>query len=127
MVQLVDSLDLSTNVELLDGLVQVDNGRVLNVTTEDELSLLGPKSGEIPRQHAPLEHEPLWLFDCVRMRSMRHQPSQIPLSSCTFVDEKKEKATANLHMRDWIGSATRKINQRSKLTCRDGRCRQWSG
>lgn len=46
MVQLVDGLDLSTNVELLDGLVQVLDGRVLNVTTEDELSLLGPKSGE---------------------------------------------------------------------------------
>ena len=46
VVQLVDGLDLSTNVELLDGLVQVLDGRVLNVTTEDELSLLGPKSGE---------------------------------------------------------------------------------
>lgn len=45
MVELVDSLDLTTNVELLDGLVQVVDGRVLGVTTEDKLSLLGPKSG----------------------------------------------------------------------------------
>lgn len=45
MVELVDSLDLTTNVELLDGLVQVLDGRVLGVTTEDKLSLLRPKSG----------------------------------------------------------------------------------
>lgn len=35
VVQLVDSLDLSTNVEFLDGLVEVDNGRVLGVTAKD--------------------------------------------------------------------------------------------
>lgn len=46
MVELVDSLDLTTNVELLGGLVQVLDGRVLGVTTEDELTLLSPKSGE---------------------------------------------------------------------------------
>lgn len=43
MVQLVDSFNLTTNVELLSGLVQVLDGGVLRVTTEDELALLGPK------------------------------------------------------------------------------------
>jgi hypothetical protein len=55
VVQLVNSLDLATNVEFLNGLVQVLNGRVLWVTAKDKLSLSGPKSGEIPRQHAPLK------------------------------------------------------------------------
>lgn len=43
MVELVNSINLTTNVELLSGLVQVLDGRVLGVTTEDELALLGPK------------------------------------------------------------------------------------
>lgn len=46
MVELVDGLDLATNVELLDGVVQVHDSRVLWVTAEDELSLSSPKSGE---------------------------------------------------------------------------------
>jgi hypothetical protein len=46
VVQLVNSLDLATNVEFLDGLVQVLDGRVLWVTAKDKLSLSGPKSGE---------------------------------------------------------------------------------
>lgn len=46
MVELVDSLNLSTNVELLDGVVQVHDSRVLWVTAEDELSFSSPKLGE---------------------------------------------------------------------------------
>lgn len=54
MVQLVDSLNLSTNVELLDGLVQVLDSRVLGITTEDKLGLLGPRyRGKNPRQPDP--------------------------------------------------------------------------
>jgi hypothetical protein len=54
VVQLVNSLDLSTDVEVLDGLVQELDGRVLGVTAEDELALLLPKLGEtIPRQQRP--------------------------------------------------------------------------
>lgn len=91
VVELVNSLDLSTNVEFLDGLVQVDDGRVLWVTTEDELTLFGPKSGEIPRQQAPLEHEPFLLFDCVRIHSMRRQSSQIAFSMYFVQKRKKTK------------------------------------
>lgn len=43
VVQLVDSVNLTTNVVILSGLVQVLDGGVLRVTTEDELALLGPK------------------------------------------------------------------------------------
>lgn len=46
MVELVDGLDLSTNVELLDGVVQVDDSRVLWVTAEYKLGLFSPKLGE---------------------------------------------------------------------------------
>lgn len=45
MVELVDSLDLTTNVELLDFLVQGLDGGVIGVAAEDELSLLGSRSG----------------------------------------------------------------------------------
>ena len=45
MVELVDSLDLSTNVELLDLGVQVLDGRVLLVSAKDQLGFLLPKSG----------------------------------------------------------------------------------
>jgi hypothetical protein len=45
VVQLVNSLDLATNVQLLNSLVQVDDSGVLLVTTEDKLTLLLPKSG----------------------------------------------------------------------------------
>lgn len=72
MVELVDSLDLTTNVELLDGLVQVLDGRVLRVTTEDKLSLLGPKSGA--RNHVSTDPqkklEPPQIVQCVRKSSM---------------------------------------------------------
>lgn len=44
MVQLVDGLNLATNVQLLDSLVQVDDSRVLGVTAEDKLTLLLPKN-----------------------------------------------------------------------------------
>lgn len=88
MVQLVDSLDLATNVEFLDGLVQVLDGRVLWVTAKDKLSLSGPKSGEIPRQQAPLKHEPLRLFYCKRVRCLRHQTPQN-----LFFSPGKEKET----------------------------------
>lgn len=54
MVQLVDSLNLSTNVEVLDGLAQELDGRVLGVTAEDKLALLLPKlGGNNPRQQRP--------------------------------------------------------------------------
>jgi len=43
VVQLVHSLDLATNVELVDRLVQELDGRVLGVTAEDELALLLPR------------------------------------------------------------------------------------
>ena len=43
MVELVDSIDLSTNVELLDSVVQVLNGGVLLITTENILSFLLPR------------------------------------------------------------------------------------
>jgi hypothetical protein len=43
VVQLVDSLNLTTNVELGDGLVQELDGRVFRVTAEDELAFLLPK------------------------------------------------------------------------------------
>lgn len=43
VVQLVNSLDLATNVQLLNGLVQVNDSRVLGVTTEDEVTLLLPR------------------------------------------------------------------------------------
>lgn len=46
MVELVDGLDLATNVELLNGVVQVHDSRVLWVTAEDKLSLSSPKLGE---------------------------------------------------------------------------------
>lgn len=63
VVQLVDSLNLAANVELLNGLVQVNNSRVLGVTAEDKLSFSGPKfRGRTTRQPAPLEHEPLLPF-----------------------------------------------------------------
>lgn len=45
MVELVDSLDLSTNVELLDSVVQVLNGRVFRVSAKDQLGFLLPKLG----------------------------------------------------------------------------------
>jgi hypothetical protein len=73
VVQLVDSLDLSTNVELLNGLVQVLDGRVLGVTSEDELSLSGPNQGEVPRQRAPLKAQAsmgLYMRDA---RGLQHQ------------------------------------------------------
>lgn len=46
MVQLVDSFNLATDIELLGGLVQVLDGRVLGVTTENQLTLLSPEIGE---------------------------------------------------------------------------------
>lgn len=54
VVELVDGLDLATNVELLNGVVQVHDSRVLWVTAEDELSLSSPKIRGEPRQQAPL-------------------------------------------------------------------------
>jgi hypothetical protein len=53
VVQLVDSLDLATNIELLNSLVQVYDGRVLGVTTEDKLSLFGPKFRDKPTSASP--------------------------------------------------------------------------
>lgn len=46
VVQLIDSINLATNVELLSSLVQVLDGRVLRVTTEDQFTLLDPKIRE---------------------------------------------------------------------------------
>lgn len=46
VVQLVDGLNLATNVQLLDSLVQVDDSRVLGVTTEDKFTLLLPKKNQ---------------------------------------------------------------------------------
>lgn len=43
VVQLVDSLDLATNVQLLDSLVEVNDSRVLGVTAKDEFTLLLPR------------------------------------------------------------------------------------
>lgn len=45
MVELVNSLDLSTNVELLDSVVQVLDGRVFRVSAKDQLGFLLPKLG----------------------------------------------------------------------------------
>lgn len=59
MVELVDSLNLTTNVELLDGLVQVLDSRVLGIATKDKLSLLGPRyRGNYPRQRDPQKKGP---------------------------------------------------------------------
>ena len=43
VVQLVDGLNLASNVQVLDRLVQVDDGGVLGITTKDKLALLLPK------------------------------------------------------------------------------------
>jgi hypothetical protein len=43
VVELVDSLDLTTDIEVLNLGVQVLDGRVLGVTAEDQLSLLLPR------------------------------------------------------------------------------------
>ena len=51
VVQLVDSLDLPTDVELLDGVVQVHDGGVLGVTAENFLGLLGPVSMRVSKTH----------------------------------------------------------------------------
>lgn len=51
MVQLVDSFNLSTNVEVLDSLVQVLDGRVLGVTAEDQLGLLGSRTTRVSTTH----------------------------------------------------------------------------
>lgn len=57
MVQLVDSLDLSTNVELLDGVVQIHDSRVLWVTAEDKLSLSSPKlENRVSEPHYSTNH-----------------------------------------------------------------------
>ena len=53
VVQFVDSLNYTTNVELLNGIVQVHDSRVFRVTTEDKLSLSSPKSGENPTSASP--------------------------------------------------------------------------
>lgn len=42
VVELVDGVDFATDVEFLGGLVQVLDGWVLGITTEDQLALLGP-------------------------------------------------------------------------------------
>lgn len=47
VVQLVDGLDLSSHVKLLCGVVEVANGGVLRVSTEDLLGLLHPISVNI--------------------------------------------------------------------------------
>lgn len=70
VVQLVDSLDLATNVELLGGLVQELDGRVLGVTTEDELTLLGPESGgnaHVSPDPQKKKLEPLSIVQCEEM------------------------------------------------------------
>ena len=51
VVQLVDSLDLTTDVELLDSVVQVYDGGVLGVTAENFLGLLGPVSMRVSKTH----------------------------------------------------------------------------
>ena len=45
MVELVDSLELATNVEFLDLGVQVLDGRVLLISAKDQLGFLRPRSG----------------------------------------------------------------------------------
>lgn len=47
VVELVDGLDLSTDVEFLDGVVQVFDSGVLLVTAEDKLCLLGPVTAQL--------------------------------------------------------------------------------
>lgn len=42
VVQFVDGVNFTTDVEFLGGLVQVLDGWVLGITTEDQLALLSP-------------------------------------------------------------------------------------
>lgn len=76
MVELVDSLDLTTNVELLDFLVQGLDGGVIGVTAEDELSLLGSRSGAKDTTSAQTHKRKLRAAQWVR-KSSRHHTSSI--------------------------------------------------
>lgn len=88
MVQLVDGLDLATDVELLDGLVQVDDGRVLGVTAKDQLTLLLPKIRATLAQVHPKQER-----HSVRVMRKGHGLSQCKgssdPSSCSLVKKKK--------------------------------------
>ena len=42
VVELVDGLELTTDIEVLGGVVEVDDSRVLWVSTEDKFTLLLP-------------------------------------------------------------------------------------
>ena len=54
VVQLVDSLDLSTDVEFLNLGVEVLDGRVLRITAKDQLGFLLPKPVQFNRQSPAL-------------------------------------------------------------------------
>lgn len=47
MVQLADSIDLSTNIEFLDLVVQILDGGVFYVASKDEFRLLLPTVGRL--------------------------------------------------------------------------------
>lgn len=83
VVELVDSLDLATNVQLLDRLVQVNDSGVLGVTTEDELALLGP---------------------IVRGKRIRQQPDPLKKAraagGCPHCVRKSRQATADVNAND---------------------------
>jgi hypothetical protein len=46
VVELVDGLNLATNVKFLNLGVEIFNGRVLSITAKDQLGFLLPKTGQ---------------------------------------------------------------------------------
>lgn len=73
VVELVDGLDLSTNVELLGLVVEELDGGMVFVTTEDELGLLGPVPSSAPCSN--LSQHPARIASSPDDRILSHIPN----------------------------------------------------
>jgi hypothetical protein len=114
VVQLVDSLDLPTNVELMGDVVQVLHSRVVRIATKNVLSLLRPREQQSASARPTCHTDPLHIIfqNESTAQTARHGFGRI------------SKSAAGPHVAEIVRREPRP--RKNELTCQGGRYRQWS-